>query len=174
MLHEGDTIVLAGLDGPIVTTIRALLMPEPLKEIRVKNQYRQFKTVPAANGIKIAAKELDKAIAGLKLFVPKDPKDASEIDELKEEVEEAFEEMIDSFATVDSGVHVQASTLGSMEALCTFLKEMKIPVSGLSIGPVHKKDVTRASVQLERDRKYVVASYGRCGIGFVAALYNAH
>lgn len=30
---------------------------------------------------------------------------------------------------------------------------MNIPVSGINIGPVHKKDVMRASVMLERKRK---------------------
>ena len=35
-LHEGDTIVLAGTEGPIVTQIRGLLMPKPMKDFRVK------------------------------------------------------------------------------------------------------------------------------------------
>jgi translation initiation factor 5B len=43
------------------------------------------------------------------------------------------------------GVCVQASTLGSMEALLEFLLTSKIPVCSISIGPVHKKDVLKAA-----------------------------
>ena len=49
-LHEGDTIVLAGTEGPIVTQIRSLLMPQPMKELRVKNNYTEPKEVKAAQG----------------------------------------------------------------------------------------------------------------------------
>ena len=55
------------------------------------------------------------------------------------------------------GVCVQASTLGSLEALLEFLRSpaVKIPVSGINIGPVHRRDVMRASVMLEKGRKKV-------------------
>ena len=53
------------------------------------------------------------------------------------------------------GVCVQASTLGALEALLEFLRSpaVKIAVSGINIGPVHKRDVMRASVMLEKKRK---------------------
>ena len=53
------------------------------------------------------------------------------------------------------GVCVQASTLGSMEALLEFLKSMKIPVVNISIGPVHKKDVLKAMKVLALDESKI-------------------
>ena len=35
-LKHGDVVVMPGTEGPIVTHIRELLMPEPMRELRVK------------------------------------------------------------------------------------------------------------------------------------------
>ena len=40
ILHEGDTVVLAGTEGPIVTQIRSLLLPQPMKGNTVISLFR--------------------------------------------------------------------------------------------------------------------------------------
>ena len=125
-LRESDTIVLAGTDGPIVTQIRSLLLPQPMKELRVKNTYTEPKEVRAAQGVKITAKDLEKAIAGLNLQVAYHP---DEVDICKEEVAHELKSALGRIKLQDRGVYVQASTLGSLEALLEFLKTSDIPVS---------------------------------------------
>lgn len=108
------------------------------------------KEVKAALGVKIAAPDLDKAIAGSRLLVvgPDDDED-----DLKEEVMGDLTTLLNSIDKSGRGVCVQASTLGSLEALLDFLKVSKIPVSGINIGPVHKKDVMRCATVLEKAKE---------------------
>ncbi|CAH2063562.1 unnamed protein product, partial [Iphiclides podalirius] len=150
-LREGDTVILAGTDGPIVTQIRSLLMPQPMKELRVKNAYIEHKEVVGAQGVKIAAKELEKAIAGLNLLVAQKP---DEVDVLKEEVARELKSALSGIKLSERGVYVQASTLGSLEALLEFLRTSKIPYSAIRIGPVVKRDVMKASAMLEHDSQF--------------------
>jgi len=150
-LHEGDTIVVCGLNGPIVTTVRALLTPQPLKELRVKGQYVHHKEIKAAMGIKISAQHLDSCIAGSPLMVHTEEDD---LEDLKDEIMSDYAEMMSRISKTGRGVSVQASTLGSMEALLSFLKDSEIPVSSIAIGPIHKKDVIRASIMLEHQKEY--------------------
>ncbi|XP_071453012.1 eukaryotic translation initiation factor 5B [Hetaerina americana] len=150
-LREGDTMILAGTDGPVVTQIRSLLMPQPMKELRVKNAYIEYKEIKAAQGVKIAAKDLEKSIAGLNLLVANHP---DEVEILREEVARELSHALNAIKLQERGVYVQASTLGSLEALLEFLRTSQIPYSGIRIGPVVKKDVVRASAMLEHDSQY--------------------
>ena len=71
-IRSDDTIVVGGLQGPIVTDVRALLRPRPLEEIRTEQQFEQVDAVAAADGVKIAAPDLDDAIAGAPIRVLRD------------------------------------------------------------------------------------------------------
>lgn len=153
VLHEGDRIVLCGNPEPIVTNIRALLTPAEMKELRVKSQYVHNKEVKAAMGIKIAADGLDSAIAGSRLLVV-GPNDDEE--DLMDEVMGDLAHLLSRVSKTGRGVSVQASTLGSLEALLEFLRVSKIPVATISIGPVFKKDVLRAGIMLEKAKEYAV------------------
>jgi len=153
VLHEGDRIVLCGLNGAISTNIRALLTPAEMKELRVKSAYVHNKDVKAAIGVKISADGLDSAIAGSRLLVV-GPNDDEE--DLEDDVMSDLANMLESIKTVKRGVSVQASTLGSLEALLEFLRVSKIPVANISIGPVFKRDVRNAEVMLERAKEYAV------------------
>ncbi|MCJ1291008.1 hypothetical protein MMC34_002550 [Xylographa carneopallida] len=153
ILREGDRIVLCGINKHIATNIRALLTPAPLKELRIKSQYVHNQEVKASLGVKIAANDLEGAVAGSRLLVvgPEDDED-----DLGEEVMDDMQYLLNKVSKDQRGVSVAASTLGSLEALLEFLKVSKIPVANISIGPVFKRDVMNAGIMLEKSKEYAV------------------
>ncbi|CRG93650.1 translation initiation factor IF-2, putative [Plasmodium gallinaceum] len=149
ILRESDTIVLCGINGPIVTVIRALLTPQPLKELRIKNEYIHHKYIKACIGVKISANNLEEVLCGTSLFV------ANNTEEIEEYKKKVMTDISDVFSHVDKtgvGLYVMASTLGSLEALLIFLNDSKIPVFAVNIGTVQKKDVKKASIMREKGR----------------------
>lgn len=147
-LHEGERIVVCGMDGAIATNIRALLTPQPLRELRVKSPYLHHKELQAAQGLKIAAQGLERAVAGSSLYVVGPDDDENELKE------RAQGDLTDLMSKVKKrGVSVQASTLGSLEALLVYLDQCKIPVGAINIGPVHRNDLIRASVNLTKGKR---------------------
>ena len=87
-IKKDDTIVILGFEGPIVTKVKALLTPHPMKEMRVKDQYLHHKEIWGANGLKLAAPGLDNAVAGTPLIVCKNE---DEIDDAKAIVNNEYE-----------------------------------------------------------------------------------
>jgi translation initiation factor 5B len=116
-LHEGDTIVVCGLTGPITTSIRALMTPQPMKELRVKGAYQHHKSIRAAMGVKIAAHNLEHAVAGTQVMVVTEE---DMLEEVQDAVQGDLRDAMAALATEPEGVYVQASTLGALEALMEF------------------------------------------------------
>uniref|UniRef100_A0AAY4DFU3 Eukaryotic translation initiation factor 5B n=1 Tax=Denticeps clupeoides TaxID=299321 RepID=A0AAY4DFU3_9TELE len=152
-LREGETIIVPGVEGPIVTQIRGLLLPPPLKELRVKSQYEKHKEVSTAQGVKILGKDLEKTLAGLPLLVAHKE---DEVPVLRDELIRELKQTLNAIKLEEKGVYVQASTLGSLEALLEFLRTSKVPVSFRTLYAV----ILAFDVKIERDAQEMAESLG--------------
>ncbi len=131
----GDYLVI-GAKKPLVTKIKALLMPPVLKELRMEKKFDSVKEVIAAAGVKISAPDLESVVAGSPIIcVSKE----SEVEKAKKKVQQEVEEV--EFTRDIDGVIAKADTLGSLEALIKILKDNEIPVKKAEIGQVTKQDV---------------------------------
>lgn len=148
VIKVGDTIVVGTREGSLVTKVKALFMPKPLDEMRdPRDRFTPVHGVDAAAGVKLAAPDLDKAIAGTPLYVLPPHEDVTKYRSL---VESDIKSVIVS--TDNIGVIVKSDTLGSLEALVNMLSRRKIPVRIADIGNITKRDVTEASTVREKDR----------------------
>lgn len=152
ILRKDDIVVLGGRNGPIVTTVRALLLPKPLDEIRdPRDKFSSVDEVSAAVGVKIAAPNLEDALAGAPLYVAESKE---KIDDLLREVSEEVERL--RILTDVDGVILKTDALGSLEAIAENLKRNKIPIRFADVGDVSKRDVMEASVVKENEPLYGV------------------
>ncbi|MGQ9478549.1 MAG: translation initiation factor IF-2 [Thermoproteota archaeon] len=140
VLRKDDTIVLMGLNGPIVTRARALLMPKPLDEMRdPRDRFNHVEEVRPSAGVKIVAPNLDGALPGSPIIVASDG-----VDEAVQKVMSEVESI--RIRSGEEGVVVKADTLGSLEAIVSELEKKGIPVRIGDLGPVSERDVVEASV----------------------------
>jgi len=150
-VRTDDKLVVGGLPEPIVTTVRALLRPKALSEIRGDSEFEQVDSVAAAQGVKIAAPDLDDAMAGAPVRVVRD----RPVETLIEAVEAEIAGI--QVSTVEEGLSIKADTLGSLEALANTLaaeesddrrgsaQDEAIPVMHAEVGDVAPRDVRMAA-----------------------------
>jgi len=152
ILRKGDLIIVGGKDKPIVTRVRALLMPKPLQEIRApEEKFIQVNEVTAAAGVKIAAPNLDNALAGSPIFViPSE----SAIKEYERKVIEEIECIRVKSESI--GVVVKADTLGTLEAIINALRRRNIPIRLADVGHITKRDVLEAALVAKENKYYGV------------------
>jgi len=152
ILKKGDTIVVGGREKPIVTKIRAALLPKPLDEIRdPRDRFTSVEEVPAASGVKIAAPNLENALAGAPLYaVPSEDRLEEYVEAVSEEIEKI------RIATDTEGVILKTDALGSLEAIAESLRRNNVPIRLADVGDVSKREVMEAVVVKEHTPFYGV------------------
>jgi translation initiation factor 5B len=150
VIQNGDQLVVGGQNEPIVTEIRALLQPRPLEEIRTEKKFEKVAEVGAAAGVKIAAPDLDRAMAGAPVRVVRDHTVDHVIEEVKAELAEIEVE------TADNGVVVKADTLGSLEAMANALREAEVPILRAEVGDIAPRDIAVAETANQDEHKAIL------------------
>ena len=137
VLNLNDSIVIAGIEKPVVTKVRALFEALPLAK-----GFKSVKQVRAASGIRMSVPLAQEVLPGMPFIATKNTKKAS--DEVQREVSEAIQ-------TDDEGIIAKADSLGSLEALLILLRKSNISVSKVGIGDISKSDVISASSNLKEN-----------------------
>ncbi len=159
-LKVGQEIVLGGRSGVIKTKIRALLEPKPLEEMRSSvEKFKNVQEVYAAAGVKIAAPNLDEALAGSPVRI------VAQGNEEKLVMEEIHRVKIESDAI---GPIVKADALGSLEALTRMLEDRGVKVKKADVGEISRRDIIEIESVKEKDPVKGVIFAFHCGMNEIA------
>lgn len=160
IISRGDIIVVGGIPDPIVTHVRALLMPRPLEEIRVAGaELAAVDEVVAAAGVRVVAPNLENAVAGAPVYVAKSGEEAAQlVNRVREEVG------LVRFSKNVNGVVAKADTLGTLEALVSALERRGVPVRLADVGPLTKREVLEAALVGKENRFLGVALLFNVGV----------
>jgi translation initiation factor 5B len=100
--------------------------------------------------VKIAAPDLDRAMAGAPVRVVRDRPEAEVVEEVKAELAEIEVE------TAEDGVVVKADTLGSLEAMANALREAEVPILRAEVGDVAPRDIAIAETANQDEHKAIL------------------
>ncbi|UCD72827.1 MAG: translation initiation factor IF-2, partial [Candidatus Bathyarchaeota archaeon] len=146
-LRQGDSVILGGRDEIITTKIRALLLPKPLDEMKdPRDKFTSVNEVTAAAGVKVAAPNLEGALAGSPLYATLDEKDTE--DYLRQVADEIGRLRI---STDKIGIVLKTDTLGSLEAITAELKKSDVSIRLADVGDISRRDVIEAESVRQKD-----------------------
>jgi translation initiation factor 5B len=160
IIKKGDEFIVGGLEKPIKSKVRALLIPKPLDEIRDPRQKFDSKEfISAAAGLKVLAPNIDDVVAGSPFRVIGSPSE-------EEKVYHAIEQEVQAIRikTDKAGVVLKADTLGSLEAIEGFFTSNGVKISIADVGSIKKEDIVNASVVRDLD------PYSAVVLGFNVAI----
>lgn len=149
-IKVGDMVAIGGKNDVIVTKVRSLLHPKELDEILdPRFKFSHVKEVHAASGVKVAAPNLNDALAGSSMMVVSG-KDDKAVDDIRNEIKEI------KIEADSSGIIIKADTLGSLEALVNMLKKEEVPIRFANVGDISRRDIVEAESIRDQNMKNAI------------------
>lgn len=142
ILNSNETIVIGGVDKPVVAKIRSILVQE-------RNEYKNVKSANAAAVIRIIASDVKDVISGMPFIA------ADDIEKAKELVQRDIGEVL--IETDKEGIIIKTDSLGSLEALIHLLKEKGVSIKRASVGSITKKDIADAATEQNTLNRVILA-----------------
>ena len=147
-VSKSDYLVVGG-KIPTIAKIRALMVPEPMRDMRTEKKFKSVDEVLPAAGVKIVAPGLDNVVAGSPIRTAKTFEEAEQLlDEMEKEREDV------EIVADEEGLILKADTIGSLEALINIFKNH--PVREATIGAITKTDVFKAEVNREKNHRIII------------------
>ncbi len=134
-LNVGDEIMVGSNQGVVCTKVRSLLKPRPMQEILTEDRFERVKSASAACGIKVAAPNLDRVVAGSPIMVVS----GGNRDEIEENIQKEMQTVAVKLS--EEGIFIKADTIGALEALSKELEQHEIPIMRAEVGPITRHDI---------------------------------
>jgi translation initiation factor 5B len=149
ILRKGDFIVVGG-QKPQMAKIKALLMPEPMRELRIEKKFQMVDNAAAACGVKIAAPGLEGIVSGAPI---KATPDKAQAEQLLKEFEHEREEV--EIVREEQGLILKADTIGGLEALEVLFKSY--PIREATLGSPAREAVMHADANQDPLYRVLIA-----------------
>lgn len=145
-LNKGDKIMLCSMKCvPIITHIKSIVTSKNITQDKIS----------ASTICTIFAPNIEDVVAGSPLFVININDTDEVINKYKIQVIQPFLNLKKNINMSNEGISINTSSFGNMEALIHYFDD-KMPVSNIKLGPVRKKDITKASMQKNDDKILIV------------------
>lgn len=148
VVRKNDFLIVGG-EVPRIAKIRALMMPEPLRDMRTEKKFNQVDEVRAAAGCVIIAPGIEDVVAGVILRTAPTMEEAQKLYEEIEKEKESVE-----IRTESEGLILKSDTIGGMEALINIFKHH--PIREAMVGQITRKDVMSAEANKNNFYKIVI------------------
>ncbi|MEM7813296.1 MAG: translation initiation factor IF-2 [Candidatus Aenigmatarchaeota archaeon] len=149
ILRRGDWLVVGG-QKPQIAKIKALLMPAPMRELRIEKKFNQVDLATAACGVKIAAPGLEGVVAGSPIRATAEK---SEAERMLKQFEHEREEV--EISTETEGLILKADTIGSLEAMEVLFKAY--PIKEATLGSPTREAVMHADANSDPLHRVLIA-----------------